>query len=274
MIAPSFTVASRAGGAERMEKRFFKPAIGLTRFQSGVRASEAVWKRLCIPPASRPPIIAANTTGQTALANTNKALTKWPGRASTVSGRSWRWPSMPVRLKVSWRQRSSPVKKIASMAAISTNTVCTSELRGNCPFFNASSSRRGVACSVFSPRCSLMAVPGTPGEDWRRPEAQLRAPSVVLSVRTSSGAQQLGHPHQVVRQPAQIIRDVLRHEVERQAKHRQAPERAKGEAFVKHVHLRDRAAEHGKNQRDEKRNRHDRRGHQQARPKNLAGAAD
>ena len=66
-----------------------------------------------------------------------------------------------------------------------------------------------------------------------------------------AAAQQLGYSHEILRQPAKIIGDVLGHEVERQTKHHQPGEGAEAEAFHEHVHLRNRAANDGENQIDQ-----------------------
>src|SRR6266404_3467574 len=161
---------------------------------------------------------------------------------STVSGISWRCPRTAVKEWTICRQVSPPVSMRASIPPPSTKTVCTSALRGNWPFLEASSSLRGVACSVFSP-----------------------ANSIVLAT-----AQQLGYSHEILRQPAKIVGDVLGHEVERQTKHHQPGERAEAEAFHEHVHLRNGAANDGENQVDQKRNGDDRRSHEEADQKQLA----
>src|SRR5581483_4061004 len=125
-------------------------------------------------------------------------------------------------------QISRPENIIASIAAVSTKTVWTSALRANWPRFQASSSRFGVACSVFSPSCaSAMAA-----RDLARP-------------------QELGDAEHVLRQSLQVIDDVLGHELHGQAKHTQSNKNANGKTLGKNIHLRHRPPQHREDQRND-----------------------
>src|SRR5579863_10399074 len=131
-------------------------------------------------------------------------------------------------------QISRPENISATIADVSTNTVCTSALLANWPRFHASSSFFGVACSVLSPPVcdSAMAMPG------------------------STRSHQLCHPQHVFRQPVQVIDDVLRHELHGQAKDTQPRDDANEETLRENIHLRHGASQHGKYEQDHERHRH------------------
>src|SRR5665213_2725577 len=94
---------------------------------------------------------------------------------------------------------SRPANVSAARAPKSTNTVCTSALWGIWPFLSASSSFRGVGCSVFSPVDSAISFP----------------------------PQHAGHGHEVRRQPVQIIGDILGGELQRETENNQRAHDAK-----------------------------------------------
>src|SRR4051794_33263924 len=117
---------------------------------------------------------------------------------------------------------------MASMAATNTKTVCTSALRGNWPFLEASSSLRGVACSVFSP---------------------------AKSIPSSPGPEELRYAEKVLRQATEIIHHMLGHETQSQPENHQSGQSPEAEALDKHIHLWNRAADYRKNKVHQKRNR-------------------
>src|SRR5262245_8567444 len=111
------------------------------------------------------------------------------------------------------------------MAPKRTSTVWTSALRANWPFFHASSSRLGVACSVFSPRCSAMGA--------------------------SVHSHQLSHANDVLRQAPDVIGDVFAHQLAGQTEDAETRQQTDGKVLEEDIHLRHGAAEHGEDQRDD-----------------------
>src|SRR5580692_6210262 len=116
-------------------------------------------------------------------------------------GVSCKWPSVIAITLTNCCQISCPANVSAARNPNSTNTVCTSALCAIWPFFRASSSLRGVACSVFSPVCSAMLFP----------------------------SQHLGYRQQIIRQPVQIINDVLGGQLQRKTKDDQSTHNPKRE---------------------------------------------
>src|SRR5690349_17477233 len=156
---------------------------------------------------------------------------------------SCKWPSIAMVAPARFCQVSWPVKERAARPPSNTKTVWISALRAIWPRFSASSRRRGVGCSVFSPVCSLI----------------------------STAREQLRHLNEILGQSAQVIKHVLSRQLQGEAENDQSAGNPEGEALGENVHLRHRAAENRKNEGNDKRNGDNGRRDLQSHHKNAAG---
>ena len=75
MITISLVIEMAVGAIMRVENSRLNPSTGLSRFQSGVSASDAVLNRFWMAPASNPARAVATRTGPTHLSSTRVPVT-------------------------------------------------------------------------------------------------------------------------------------------------------------------------------------------------------
>jgi len=163
--------------------RRFIPAIGLSRFTSGIR-DLLDQRRPPIPTGDRKLASRHTTTsGHSASSSWARLSPKWPNRAIGF----WRRPGsgLSACFIQACALREMPPEKAMSASTPAPNTaaVASSRERGMLPCSRASRSRFSVGCSVFSPACSFSDIGARHGGGF----LQVRARSVPFRFDAGQG---------------------------------------------------------------------------------------